>query len=114
MTKFTRPIILGTGHANDGATPMRQSPLEGLRGRARVRAADCAQVPYFGVLNKDPTIQGTILGSPIFGNSHINPLTNLQGSSYFRCSWFSSGFNLFGVGRLVCSTHEVRFPLKLW
>ena len=27
---------------------------------------------YFGVLkNKDPTIQGTILGSPIFGNPPI-------------------------------------------
>ena len=29
-------------------------------------------VPYFGgPYNKDPTIWGTILGSPIFGNSHI-------------------------------------------
>ena len=29
-------------------------------------------VPYFaGPYNKDPTIQGAILGSPIFGNSHI-------------------------------------------
>ena len=27
------------------------------------------RVPYFGVLhNKDPIIEGTILGSPIFGN----------------------------------------------
>ena len=31
-------------------------------------------VPYFGVLyNKDPTIWGTILGSPVFGNPHIDP-----------------------------------------
>ena len=29
-------------------------------------------VPYFGgPYNKDPTILGTILGSPIFGNSHM-------------------------------------------
>ena len=29
-------------------------------------------VPYFGgPYNQDPTIWGTILGSPIFGNSHI-------------------------------------------
>ena len=29
-------------------------------------------VPYLGgPYNKDPTIWGTILGSPIFGNSHI-------------------------------------------
>ena len=38
------------------------------------------RVPYFGgPYNKDPTIWGTILGSPIFGNSHIegcgDPLT---------------------------------------
>ena len=26
---------------------------------------------FWGPDNKDPTIQGTILGSPIFGNSHI-------------------------------------------
>ena len=25
----------------------------------------------WGPYNKDPTIQGTILGSPIFGNSHV-------------------------------------------
>ena len=32
-------------------------------------------VPYLGVLkNKDPTIYGTILGSPIVGNSHIEGL----------------------------------------
>ena len=30
------------------------------------------RVPYFGVLiSKDPTIAGTILGSPIFGNPHL-------------------------------------------
>ena len=29
-------------------------------------------VPYLGgPYNKDPTIEGTIFGSPIFGNSHI-------------------------------------------
>ena len=26
---------------------------------------------FWGPYSKDPTIQGTILGSPIFGNSHI-------------------------------------------
>ena len=26
---------------------------------------------FWGPYNKDPTFQGTILGSPIFGNSHI-------------------------------------------
>ena len=26
---------------------------------------------FWGPYNKDPTIQGTILGSPIFGNSHV-------------------------------------------
>ena len=29
-------------------------------------------VPYFGgPYSKDPTISGTVLGSPIFGNSHM-------------------------------------------
>ena len=28
-------------------------------------------VPYFGVLARDPTIEGTRLGSPIFGNPHM-------------------------------------------
>ena len=26
---------------------------------------------FWGPYNKDPTIEGTILGSPIFGNSHF-------------------------------------------
>ena len=26
---------------------------------------------FWGPYNKDPTIEGTILGSPIFGNPHI-------------------------------------------
>ena len=26
---------------------------------------------FWGLYNKDPTIWGTILGSPIFGNSHM-------------------------------------------
>ena len=26
---------------------------------------------FWGPYNKDPTVYGTILGSPIFGNSHI-------------------------------------------
>ena len=27
---------------------------------------------FWGPYNKDPTIRGTFLGSPIFGNSHLN------------------------------------------
>ena len=26
---------------------------------------------FWGPYNKDPTIQGTFLGSPIFGNPHV-------------------------------------------
>ena len=33
---------------------------------------------FWGPYNKDPTISGTILGSPIFGNSHIG--LRVQGS----------------------------------
>ena len=29
---------------------------------------------FWGPYNKDPTIWGTILGSPIFGNHHISPI----------------------------------------
>ena len=36
-------------------------------------------VPYFeGLYNKDPTMQGTILRSPIFGNSHVDPKEESQ------------------------------------
>ena len=32
---------------------------------------------FWGPYNKDPTIWGTILGSPTFGNSHISGLKGL-------------------------------------
>ena len=36
--------------------------------------------------NKDPTIQGAILGSPIFGKSHVNSLQCVRpGSSALSC-----------------------------
>ena len=31
---------------------------------------------FWGPYNKDPTIQGTILGSPIFGNSQVGGSEN--------------------------------------
>ena len=34
--------------------------------------------------NEDPTIEGTILGSPILGNSHIGQPYNLQSPKYVR------------------------------
>ena len=50
-----RPVRLATGNALE---------LSGSRRKLRV--------PYSGVLDKkDPTIQGAILGSPVFGNPHI-------------------------------------------
>ena len=35
---------------------------------------------FWGPYNKDPTIEGTILGSPIFGNPHIYPPTQRNGA----------------------------------
>ena len=50
---------------------------------------------FWGPYNKDPTISGTILGSPIFGNSH----TLLScGSSWDVCSGGGSPFKKLGRG----------------
>ena len=52
-------------------------------------------VPYFGgPYNEDPTIQGTILGSPIFGNSHLG-----SGSSGFAV-WVVA-FQVYGLTRVL-------------
>ena len=48
-----------------------------------------------GPYNKDPTIYGTILGSPIFGNSHIRHLP--KGPRYSYAGYFK-GF-LDGIYR---------------
>ena len=37
---------------------------------------------FWGPYNKDPTIQGTILGSPIFGNSHLAVQLEALGSVF--------------------------------
>ena len=37
---------------------------------------------FWGPYNKDPTFQGTILGSPIFGNSHMKAPTNTHKTPY--------------------------------
>ena len=43
-----------------------------------------------GPYNKDPTIQGTILGSPIFGNSHIVKLSSSDSNDYSSCTSHSN------------------------
>ena len=53
---------------------------------------------FWGPYNKDPIIKGTILGSPIFGNSHINDLYFLKPSAFtLQSLTFSSGA-LLGLG----------------
>ena len=37
-----------------------------------------------GPYNKDPTIWGTILGSPVFGNSHIGAVIGSWGPLYYN------------------------------
>ena len=50
---------------------------------------------FRGPYNKDPTIEGTILGSPIFGNSHITKAankSNLGSNAYGVCSCIAQHF----------------------
>ena len=51
---------------------------------------------FWGPHNKDPTIQGAILGSPMFGNSHMDP-------KYYTITWtlWVKG----GFGALTSSTN---------
>ena len=67
---------------------------------------------FWGPDNKDPTISGTILGSSIFGNSHMFNIVysgttrNNIGNHSDRCV-----FTPFGEGLRVYETQGLRYPL---
>ena len=67
---FESPYISATRALNDrgsiserAVSPGSQPPYMGV--------SENRGTLFWGPYNKDPTISGTILGSPIFGNSHI-------------------------------------------
>ena len=53
---------------------------------------------FWGPYNKDPTIEGTILGSPIFGNPNIAGPNNVDADHLSRWLPVKGG----GFGDLVC------------
>ena len=57
---------------------------------------------FWGLYNKDPCIQGTILGSPIFGNYHLGPASMVkfegQGQGQWHFGWLRV-VNSLGVFR---------------
>ena len=50
---------------------MRRFGVWGLLAVQDVGTSENRGTLFWGPSNKDPTISGTILGSPIFGNSHV-------------------------------------------
>ena len=70
--------------------------IKGLGFRV-VRVSENWGVPYFGVYyNKDPTIYRTILGPPVFGNSHKDFEQRAEGVVLRRfrvrvLGWFRAG-----------------------
>ena len=64
-------------------------------------------VPYliWGPYNKDPTIYGTILGSPNFGTAHLVAVVGPQGLGF-------RGLRFTGLGFRVLGHHDL--PPELW
>ena len=56
--------------------------LQAFRFRVYLGVSEIRGTVFWGPYNKDPTIQGTILGSPIFGNSHLAVQLEALGSVF--------------------------------
>ena len=52
---------------------------------------------FWGPYNEDPTIWGTILGSPIFGSSHMRPFSNGEPTRALRVETFQANARLRAV-----------------